>query len=148
LRSKTGLKPSDYVLKRSRLNPISQKQRKKSAALSAQASREALVFKQAVFGMRCVVCGRMDTEARLETGYGHEAHHIVPKSRLKKLGRLELLWCPENAAPVCEEPCHRRLTQRRIRLTPVMLGRLYGVVAKWAAENGISLALEDELLGE
>jgi hypothetical protein len=59
----------------------------------------------------CQVCGA--------TG-AYESHHVVERSELRRVGRLDLLWDRRNCMRLCPE-CHRRHTNRA---KPIVLLRL------------------------
>jgi hypothetical protein len=111
--------PPRKPMKRSRLNPISAKKRaeRKSDALRVKAG--GLAFAEAIVGKRCVVCGRTAKEAFVATGCGHQAHHGVAQSWLRRHGMRALLWDVRNSVCVCEEPCHRQHTDGAKRI-PIM----------------------------
>lgn len=116
LRRRKPLQARAGIRKTSRLNPVSEKQRAKLDAAGEAARRDGGAFRAAIKGERCIVCGRSEREAYEQTGWGHEAHHGIPRATLKRLGLLELLWEPGNAVATCQEPCHRRHTQRYRRI--------------------------------
>lgn len=51
-----------------------------------------------------------------------EVHHVVSKQRLKRLGRLDVLYDPRNALRLCEglgtNQCHHKLTIPTSALLP------------------------------
>jgi 5-methylcytosine-specific restriction endonuclease McrA len=65
-------------------------------------------FKEAVYGLRCVRCGRLDFM------FPAKAHHVIYRQHLP----VDKEWDPRNAMPVCN-PCHERHhnASRRIPLT-------------------------------
>jgi hypothetical protein len=130
-----------FAKPRKRLRPLSEKKRAERAADAAQAEAEGKAFRAAIKGLRCAVCGRTEAEAYAETGLGHEAHHVVRKEVLKRLGLRALLWAPEAAVCLCEEPCHRQHTTRKRR---VLRAELPAAALSWAAAWGLAdeVALE------
>jgi hypothetical protein len=133
-----GLVP---LLKRVGLAPISARRRAQKAADGRRAAAEGSDFRRAVVSVSCVVCGRSNAHAVKETGFGIQAHHGVPQAVLRRLGLRHLLWDPDNAVAVCEEPCHRRHTGRQQRILRAQLPRQ---VEHFAARHG----LLDELARE
>jgi 5-methylcytosine-specific restriction endonuclease McrA len=61
---------------------------------------------EAQFQRVCGVCGA--------TG-AFEAHHVVAKQKLKKLGFVHRLYDPRNALRLCPE-CHGRVTQHQLTI--------------------------------
>lgn len=115
------------------------------AKIAREELRAMAAFKAAIGGMRCVVCGKTEREAlewsRNELGYalGLQAHHGIRQQVLRRLGLP--LWDERLAVPVCEEPCHRRHSQRRERIPRAALpARLLDFVQ----EFGLGLELEKE----
>lgn len=112
--------------RRRRLRPISKKreaERQRQRELEDAgyrildvAARDRLLFRRAIHGLRCVVCGRTEGEAYQETGLGHDAHHAVRQEVLKRLHLEALLWEPDLAVPVCITPCHAAHTSRSARI--------------------------------
>lgn len=73
-------------------------------------STESYNFWLAAAGQRvCAKCGKAK-------GYW-DAHHVVEKQALKKLGMEHLVWDPRNARRLCED-CHGGQTSklRKVRL--------------------------------
>lgn len=128
-------------MKRTRLRPISDKQRAKNAARGAQARAEAAAFKDATRGLPCVACGRTEREAYENTGYGIQAHHAIRQEVLKRLHMESLLWRPELALPVCEYPCHLLHTRRSKR---ILWSQLPDSVVVFCAQHGLFLELQKE----
>lgn len=142
LRRRKPLQARAEIRKTSRLRPVSEKQRAKLDAAGEAVRRGGRTFREAIKGERCIVCGRTEREAYDLTGWGHEAHHAIAKATLKRLGLLELLWDPGNAAAVCVEPCHRRHTQR---YRPIRRGSLPARVAAFViAHPELKLTFELE----
>ena len=56
-----------------------------------------------------------------------DAHHLLPKERLKRLGYGSRIWDVRLGVPLCPE-CHERVTNRRVYLTRKIIGR-----RRWAA---------------
>lgn len=138
---RSPLKRATSTLKRTRVNPISAKKRKERAADASQAAKEGAAFRRAIENHRCVVCGNNAAEAYAASGYGHEAHHGIPKSVLKRRGLKHLLWSPSNAICVCAEPCHRQHTQR---VKTIPFHRLPFAVYAFAQEHDLLRELERE----
>lgn len=128
------------ALRRTRLNPISEKQRAKKAEAAARVAEEGAAFRAAIFGLSCVVCGSTAGEAR-RAGTRHQAHHAISQQRLRKLGLDDWLWDPRLAVCVCEEPCHRRHTSARSRIRRMDLPP---AVFDFASEHGIFHVIERE----
>lgn len=108
---------------------------------AVRVKEEGAEFVAAIAGLKCVVCGRSDKEARRKTGYGHHAHHGIPQEVLKRSGRREYLWEPMNAVCVCEEPCHRQHTDRVKRIPRAALPPS---VEEFAEGLGLMAAFERE----
>lgn len=132
-------------LRRSRLKPVSEKQRAKLAVEAAAVREHGAVFRAAIRGERCVVCGRTEREARDATGWGHEAHHGIRQETLRGLDLEELLWEPGNAIALCQEPCHRQHTSRKSRVPRANLpARFLAWIAALDVDHGVNLWHEVE----
>lgn len=141
LRRRTPLKTGDGEMKRSSLKPISDKRRERDAVAAAAAREHGGPFRAIIHGERCVVCNRTEAEAYEETGWGHQAHHAIRQEVLNRLGLEHLLWFPDNAVCVCEEPCHRQHSQRQRR---ILRSQLPARVMRFVAVHGLEVALERE----
>lgn len=90
------------------------------------------LFKEAVQGEPCVVCG---------TYFDVQAHHGVSAQRLKRLGLVKYLWHPGNAVPVCKRDHERETTAHR-RITRAELpARVFDFVRLVIDETGIDLGI-------
>ena len=69
----------------------------------------------------CQGCGK--------TG-NYESHHVVERSELRRVGRLDLLWDPRNCMRLCSD-CHHRHT---VRVEPILLLRLLDMHFEFAFE--------------
>jgi hypothetical protein len=121
---------------------VSEKEQTRRLAATIAVRQHGRAFREAIRGERCILCGRSEREAYAQTGWGHEAHHAIPKARLKKLGLDDLLWDPGNAVATCVEPCHRRHTNRSRRIRRSELPRR--VVEFAMAKPALKLAFELE----
>lgn len=78
---------------------------KRRAALKSSPRRQPATPEQIAWGTDnggyCPVC--------LEFAFHLEAHHVFPKSRLRQMGRDDLLWDQRNRLLVCSR-CHERHT--------------------------------------
>lgn len=110
-----GTGPYQPTLKRTRLKALSEKGRRQRDADAAQVRDEGTAFHDAIRGLRCVVCGRTASEARL-AGTWHQSHHVVRQEVMRRLGLREQLWCPDAAVCCCEQPCHAEHTSRKRRI--------------------------------
>jgi hypothetical protein len=85
----------------------------------------------------CALCGRTKQDA-FRVGTRLQAHHGIPKSLLRRRGLEEHVWRTELAVALCEEPCHRRVTDGRAKFYRHWLPpTLFRIVAE--------LELEEEL---
>lgn len=141
LARRTPLRSAGALLRKTRLRPQSDKQRAKLARRRAESDAHGLAFHARIAGLRCVVCDRTDAEAVEEDGFGHQAHHAIRQEVLKRLGLEDLLWAPDLAVCVCEEPCHRRHTTRIER---IQRRRLPSYTELFCVTHGLSRELERE----
>lgn len=139
----TGIfsKPRKALSRKTRIAPISARQRAKKAVRAAQVAAEGQNFRAAIAGRNCIVCGRSEAKAYEETGEGHQAHHGIRQEVLKRLHLESLLWSRGNALCVCEEPCHRRHTLRYQRILRLQLPASF---VAWAETHGLTVELERE----
>lgn len=78
-----------------------------------------------------------------------DAHHVIPKQRLRQLPyrsdleRIEIVWDPRNGVPVCRAH-HFALSVGAWRFTP---DRLPPEVGEFARDHDIEWALEREVVG-
>jgi hypothetical protein len=86
---------------------------KKTRARAHGTAEERMNFKLSTLEENCVLCGKWEGQAWIETGRGHEAHHAISQQALKRRGLHAHLWDPRNAVALCSEPCHRRVTSRK-----------------------------------
>lgn len=129
------------MLRRRSLRPVSERQLLRQS-LQQRAEREgAGAFRAAIRGERCVVCDRTSAEALKATGFGHQAHHAIRQQVLRRLGLELLLWAPGNAVATCEEPCHRRHTNRQRRIPR---SALPARVFEFVGAHGLEVELERE----
>lgn len=137
---RTELKRRTPLERKSQLRPISEKQAAKRADARAAVAEHGGEFHAAIHGERCVVCKKTAAEARA-AGTRHQAHHAIRQEVLRRLGLESELWNPKLAVCVCEEPCHRRHTERHQRIRWVALpGRVIAEVFRL----GLQLELEKE----
>lgn len=133
--------PRESLLRRTPLRAFSAKRRRRRQVEQRLVAHLGFAFRESIVGLACVVCGRHEMEAVVETGYGHQAHHGLSKKALKKAGLGHLIWDVRNAVCVCEEPCHRRHTDG---VAPIRFELLPVSVVRFAAEVGMSMRLERE----
>lgn len=132
LKAKTGLKRTTRLRVRPK-EPVSVGERLAMAA-----------FGRPPRGTRCVVCGKTRGEA-FRAGTKLEAHHVIPKERLKKiaasrgLDKITVVWDTRNRVFACGEPCH---AQHTTRFKPIPFRVLPKHVFVFADEYGLRHMIE------
>lgn len=139
LKAKVGLTTKKALERRTRL-------RAKPKPKVDDAEREAMAeFGRVRYSDTCAVCGRTKLQAR-RAGTKLEAHHVVPKQKLKQvisargLSRL-LLWDKRWRLLVCGYPCHSNHTTAFKRIPRVVLPESALLLAK---ELGLTYVVERE----
>lgn len=137
---RSPLKRKTPLRSRSKLAQKSWLRRRRKPAVSAKEKEAREAFGKATSAARCCVCGRTRYQAWRD-GTKLDAHHVIPRERLKKvcsarrLPVTEVLWDRRNRAWVCQQPCHanhtsahRRIPRSRLPASAIEFAKEYGLL--------------------
>jgi hypothetical protein len=94
------------------------------------------------------VCGRTKLQAFL-AGTKLDAHHVVPKQKLKRICKsrrldpVKVVWDVRNRVWVCQQPCHAEHTNAKRRIPR---SRLSAAAYEFAREYGVLYVIDREYL--